>query len=111
MMRPARDAQPRPPLPGGAVTTWVIAARAAREALSDRLSLLVGIILAVPVPPALVALVVAPAVAGDPPGAGSATVALYFLVVGVLPGFSAVGIAAGQFAYRPTQRPSSFTSP
>jgi ABC-type Na+ efflux pump permease subunit len=79
--------------------TWLIAERAALEALRDRLGLLAGLVLALPVPLALVLLGVAPgAGTGEPGPRLGATLALYLLVAGVLPAFSAVGIAAGQFA-------------
>jgi ABC-type Na+ efflux pump permease subunit len=74
---------------------WLIAGRAALESLRDRLSLILGLIVALPVPLAIVALVVRPAARG---GGLSAAVALYLLIVGMLPAFSATGIAAGQFA-------------
>jgi ABC-type transport system involved in multi-copper enzyme maturation permease subunit len=79
--------------------TWLIAERAALEALQDRLSLLAGLVLALPVPLAVLLLALRPAASGDAtaPALGGA-VALYLLVVGMLPTFSAVGIAAGQFA-------------
>jgi ABC-type Na+ efflux pump permease subunit len=93
----AAGAGPRPP--GRAATTWLIAERAAVEALRDRLGLLAGLVLAVPLPLAVVLFAVGPVEGGADSGSGlGATVARYLLVVGVLPAFSAVGIAAGQFA-------------
>ena len=80
--------------------TWLIARRAALEALQDPLSLLVGLFFALVLP-------LGAAHAGDPArgclwrapeSALGAILAFYLLVVGVLPAFSAVGIAAGQFA-------------
>jgi ABC-type Na+ efflux pump permease subunit len=76
----------------------LIAERAAVETFRDRLSLLAGLVLAVPVPLLVLLFAVRP-VAGSSVGPTlGATIALYLLVVGVLPAFSAVGIAAGQFA-------------
>ena len=79
--------------------TWLIAWRAAIEALRDRLSLLVGLFFALVLPIGMVVLVLRPMAAGTDGGpvVGDA-VPFYLLLVGVLPAFSAVGIAAGQFA-------------
>jgi ABC-2 type transport system permease protein len=81
--------------------TWLIARRAAVEALQDRLSLLMGFGFAVVVPILLDivevrALGAGVASAADP-GLGAA-LAFNLLVVGLLPTVSAVGIASGQFA-------------
>ena len=84
--------------PRGAAMTWLIAERAALEAMRDRLALLAGLVLALPVPLAAVLVVVGPAARDDTPPALGATVSFYLLVVAMLPAFSAVGIAAGQFA-------------
>jgi ABC-type Na+ efflux pump permease subunit len=79
--------------------TWLIAQRAAREAMQDRLSLLVGLFFGLIVPLGLLVVVVLPAaVPGEPGPEITARLAANLLVVGVLPAFSAVGIAAGQFA-------------
>ena len=81
--------------------TWLIAWRAAMEALHDRLSLLVGLFFALVLPLGVLVLVVRP-VSGADGGSGTAVlgdeISVYLLLVGVLPAFSAVGIAAGQFA-------------
>jgi ABC-type Na+ efflux pump permease subunit len=85
--------------PGGAATTWLIAQRAALEALQNPLSLLVGFFFAFVVPLGSLVLVIRPLVgSGEPGSVFGASFASYLLVVGVLPAFSAVGIAAGQFA-------------
>jgi ABC-type transport system involved in multi-copper enzyme maturation permease subunit len=79
--------------------TWLIARRAALEALQDRLSLLVGLFFAFVVPLGLLGLVArVTAGSGQPGSALGPILASYLWVVGVLPAFSAVGIAAGQFA-------------
>jgi ABC-2 type transport system permease protein len=87
--------------PGDLEMTWLIARRAAIEALQDRLSLLMAIVVAVAVPIVLVVTAVRP-LASDPTVEGlpppGDLLALYLLVVGLLPTVSAVGIAAGQFA-------------
>lgn len=79
--------------------TWLIARRAAAEALRDRLSLLVGLFFALLVPVGIITMVVRPVTLAADSGESLAdTVSGYLLLVGVLPAFSAVGIAAGQFA-------------
>jgi ABC-type transport system involved in multi-copper enzyme maturation permease subunit len=86
--------------PGDLHTTWLIARRAALEALQDRLSLIMGFGFAVLVPILLVIVEVrsfdAGGANGDPVFA--AALAFNLLVVGLLPTVSAVGVAAGQFA-------------
>jgi ABC-2 type transport system permease protein len=81
--------------------TWLIGQRAAIEAMQDRLSLLMGVGFAVVLPILLVALIVrpvgsSPSADGEPPLGDM--LALYLLVVGLLPTISAIGIASGQFA-------------
>ena len=86
-------------LPGTATVTWLIAQRAARESMQDRLSLLVGLFFGLVMPLVLLVMLVLPAAASGEPGPElGARLAANLLVVGVLPAFSAVGIAAGQFA-------------
>jgi ABC-type Na+ efflux pump permease subunit len=86
-------------LPGTITVTWLIAQRAAREALQDRLSLLVGLFFGLIAPLGLLVLVILPpAVLGEPEPEIGVRLAANLLIVGVLPAFSAVGIAAGQFA-------------
>ena len=81
--------------------TWLIARRAAIDALQDRLSLLMGGAFAVLVPVVLVLVIVRPLVSGPAPEAelslGDA-LAFNLLVVGLLPTSAAIGIASGQFA-------------
>lgn len=81
--------------------TWLIARRAAREALTDRLSLVLGLGIAVLGPVGLILLVIAPmapsiGTALDPE-VGSAA-AFDLLIVGLLPTVTAIGIASGEFA-------------
>ena len=88
---------PRPP--GQFAMTWLIAWRAATEALRDRLSLLVGLFFALVLPLGVLVLVIRPMAAGaDGESVVGDAIPFYLLLVGVLPAFSAVGIAAGQFA-------------
>jgi ABC-2 type transport system permease protein len=81
--------------------TWLIARRAANEALQDRLSLLTGVGFAVVLPVVLVVLIVRP-MGSSPTVAGQRALgemlAFYMLVVGLLPTISTIGIASGQFA-------------
>lgn len=91
---------PRYQAPGDVGMTWLIAERAAVEALQDRLSLLVGVFFALGPPIGVLTFVVHPLAigAGNDNPALRAGVDFYLLVVGLLPAISAVGIAAGQFA-------------
>jgi ABC-type transport system involved in multi-copper enzyme maturation permease subunit len=87
--------------PGDMRMTWLIGQRAAIEAMQDRLSLLMGVGFAIVLPILLVALIVRPV--GSGPGADGEPplgdmLALYLLLVGLLPTISAIGIASGQFA-------------
>jgi ABC-type Na+ efflux pump permease subunit len=81
--------------------TWLIAWRAAIEALRDRLSLLMGVGFAVVLPVLVVVVVVGP-LGSTPPAEGEPSLgdmlAFYLLGVGLLPTISAIGIASGQFA-------------
>jgi ABC-type Na+ efflux pump permease subunit len=81
--------------------TWLIARRAAIEALHDRLTLLMSVFFAVVLPLGFVSLIAVQserrAVPDTESGVGAA-LALYLLLVGLTPAISAVGIAAGQFA-------------
>lgn len=87
--------------PGDLQMTWLIAQRAAREALQDRLSMLLAVGFAVVLPILLLAVAVGPIAANasvdGAPSIGD-TLAFYLLVVGLVPTSTAVGIAAGQFA-------------
>ena len=87
--------------PSGLEMTWLIARRAAIDALQDRLSLLMGVAFAVVVPVVLVFVILRPMVSG--PSADSElslgdVLAFNLLVVGLLPTSAAIGIASGQFA-------------
>ena len=97
----AKERAQRSGRPGDLQMTWLIARRAAVEALQDRLSLLMGVGFAVVVPILLVVVEVRSlarsATAGADP-AFEAALAFNLLVVGLLPTVSAVGIASGQFA-------------
>jgi ABC-type Na+ efflux pump permease subunit len=87
--------------PGSLEMTWLIARRAAIDALQDRLSLLMGVAFAVVVPVVLVLVILRPMVSGPSADAelslGDA-LAFNLLVVGLLPTSAAIGIASGQFA-------------
>ena len=87
--------------PGDLEMTWLIARRAAIDALQDRLSLLMGVAFAVVVPIVLVLVILRPLVA-SPSAEGEPSLgdmlAFNLLVVGLLPTSAAIGIASGQFA-------------
>src|SRR5439155_22604981 len=87
--------------PGDMRMTWLIGQRAAIEAMQDQLSLLMGVGFAFVLPILLVALIVrpvgsSPSADGQPPLGDM--LAIYLLVVGLLPTIAAIGIACGQFA-------------
>lgn len=87
--------------PGDAATLWLIARRAAVESMRDRMTLVMSIFFAVFVPLGLLLIIVRTAGSGPSGGADAdlgGLLAFYLLMVGLLPGVSAVGIAAGQFA-------------
>jgi ABC-type Na+ efflux pump permease subunit len=77
--------------------TWLIARRAAVEALQDRFTLLMSLVFMVALPLGVVVFVVRPQASSGDPGLGFSLTFL-LLMVGLLPAFSAIGIAAGQFA-------------
>jgi ABC-type Na+ efflux pump permease subunit len=83
--------------PGDVAMTWLIARRAAVEALRDRLTLLMSVFFAIVLPIGLLVLAVLP-LAGDGQASLDGLLAFYLLLVGLMPAVSAVGIAAGQFA-------------
>ncbi len=88
-------------LPGDLHTTWMIACRAALESLRDRTTLLMSAIFALVVPCLLVLLVIRPQAGATGPGAQatlSTLLAVYLLVVGLLPVTGAVNVASGLFA-------------
>jgi ABC-type Na+ efflux pump permease subunit len=80
---------------------WLIARRAALEALHDRLTMLLSLCFAVVLPVGLLMLVVLPISRDTGPDTESTVaglLAFYLLLVGLMPAVSAVGIASGQFA-------------
>jgi ABC-type Na+ efflux pump permease subunit len=79
---------------------WLIARRAAAESLRDRMTRLLSASFVVIIPILLVVFALRPltgAVAADGRGVGG-LLAIYLLVVGLLPATSSAGIAAGLFA-------------
>lgn len=91
-----------PNIPGDLRMIWLIARRAAVEALRDRGTLLLSLFFAVGFPIMMVLLAVRP-LAHRATATGQASVlgtvmAIHMLMVGLLPASSAVGIASGQFA-------------
>lgn len=85
--------------PGDLRTTWLIARRAAIEALRDRMTLWVSSVMSLVVPVVVVLLVLAPRLERAGPGRDLATtIAAYLLGVGLLPASGSIGIAAGLFA-------------
>lgn len=91
-----------PTAPGDLRALLLIARRAALEALRDRATLLMNLFFSLVFPIAMVVWVIRPlaaqASASDQPGALGPLLAIYLMLVGVLPATSAVGIASGQFA-------------
>ncbi|MGH2460535.1 MAG: ABC transporter permease [Chloroflexota bacterium] len=88
--------------PGDPRSMLLIARRGALEALRDRMTLIMSVLFSV-VLPLFLALAVTPATFSMLSGASASqsqesTLAIYLLVVGLLPSASAVGIASGQFA-------------
>jgi len=85
--------------PGDAAMIGLIAARAAVEALRDRMTLAMSVFFAVVLPVGLLLLINGPLRSGaSANGDLGGTLAFYLLVIGLLPAASAVGIASGQFA-------------
>lgn len=91
-----------PTAPGDLRTLLLIGRRAALEALRDRATLLMNCFFSLVFPIAMVVWVIRPlaaqAAAGGDVGALGPLLAIYLMLVGVLPATSAVGIASGQFA-------------
>lgn len=92
-----------PPMPGALGTTLLIARRAALESLRDRTTLLTSIIFVLFMPALMVFAVIRPIAANvgrGGPGASALGIvmAVYLLIVGLLPATAAVGVTAGQFA-------------
>jgi ABC-type Na+ efflux pump permease subunit len=90
-----------PALPGDLPTAWLIAKRAAIESLRDRVTFGVSTLWVLVIPIALVLLAVRPEVEPvrraptDNPGT---LIAIYLLVVGLMPAGGSVGVASGLFA-------------
>jgi ABC-type Na+ efflux pump permease subunit len=83
--------------PGDLAMTWLIAWRAAVEALHDRVTVLMSVFFAIVLPFVLLVLAILP-LATDGEAKLGGLLAFYLLLVGLMPAVSAVGIAAGQFA-------------
>jgi ABC-2 type transport system permease protein len=75
---------------------WLIARRAALEAFRDRMTLLMSLFFALVLPFGVLIFSVRPQIDSDE--ALGVTLAMYLLLIGLMPAVSAVGIAAGQFA-------------
>jgi ABC-type Na+ efflux pump permease subunit len=85
--------------PGEMATTWLIARRAAIEALRDRLTLISSVFFAAVLPIGVLFMAVRPLVEGDVSETSlTSTLATLVLVVGLSPALAAMGIASGQFA-------------
>jgi ABC-type Na+ efflux pump permease subunit len=85
--------------PGEMHTLLLIARRGAIESLRDRMTLILSLFFALVFPIAMVLAVVRPV--ADSPDSGNSLgflIALYFLLVGLLPSSAAIGSACGQFA-------------
>jgi ABC-2 type transport system permease protein len=85
--------------PGELHTLLLIARRGAIESLRDRMTLILSLFFAFVFPIAMVLVVVRPV--ADSPDAETTLgflIALYFLLVGLLPSSAAIGSACGQFA-------------
>ncbi len=91
---------PRPP--SGLRVLLLIARRAALEALRDRMTLTLSLVFAFILPLALVLSTIMPLVNHEPNAGRQSTLAsvlaIYLLVIGLMPSTAAVGIACGQFA-------------
>jgi ABC-type Na+ efflux pump permease subunit len=95
------------PLPTGelarlseARTLWLIARRAAIESLHDAMTVGAGVISSLAIPVAIVALAIRPASALANGGGRvfDSSIALFLLVVGLMPSSGSIGIASGLFA-------------
>ncbi|HET9014729.1 MAG TPA: hypothetical protein VFN57_03995 [Thermomicrobiaceae bacterium] len=84
--------------PGDLRSTLLIARRGALEALHDRLTVIVSLFFALVLPAGLVLTTVLPAAASTPSSALGQLLAVYLLIIGLLPSSAAIGVAAGQFA-------------
>jgi ABC-type Na+ efflux pump permease subunit len=83
--------------PGEISMLWLIARRAALEALHDRLTLLMSVFFSIVLPLVVLVLAIVPLVADGEAMLGG-MLAFYLLLVGLMPAVSGVSIAAGQFA-------------
>lgn len=85
-----------PRAPSDLRVTWLIARRGAIESLRDRMTVIMSVFFALVLPLALVIGVVVP-LRGDPSSL-ERVLAIYVLIIGLMPASSAIGIASGQFA-------------
>jgi ABC-type Na+ efflux pump permease subunit len=84
---------------GDARTAWLIARRAAIESLRDRMTVGVSVLFALVIPAVVVFSVVLPLASGDGRSARlNTSLALFLLVVGLMPTNGAIGVASGLFA-------------
>ena len=87
--------------PGDLQTAWLIARRGAIESLRDRMTAIVSATWSLAVPFLLVLLVIRPQaslVGAEARGALGGLLAIYLLVVGLMPTSGSIGIASGMFA-------------
>ncbi len=91
---------PRPP--SGLRVLLLIARRAALESLRDRMTLILSLFFALVLPLVLVLSTIVPLVNHEPNADRQSTVAsivaIYLLIIGLMPSTASVGIACGQFA-------------
>ncbi|MGI8916486.1 MAG: ABC transporter permease [Chloroflexota bacterium] len=83
--------------PGDLRLLLLIARRGALESLRDRITLIMSLFFALAFPTFLILTTLRP-LAGAQDRAAGAGMAIYFLIIGLMPTTSAVGIASGQFA-------------
>ena len=98
----ARPGAEAPAAPGDLRSLLLIARRSMTEARRGRTTLLMSLVFALVFPVSMVLLAIRPSVVrgaeGGQGGALGTVMAIYLLMVGLLPSSAAVGIAAGQFA-------------
>ncbi|HUZ00371.1 MAG TPA: hypothetical protein VMU89_08465 [Thermomicrobiaceae bacterium] len=87
-----------PRAPGDLQSMLLIARRGAVEALRDRMTLFVSLFFALVFPVGLVLTTVRPLADANGPSALGSLLAMYLLIIGLLPSSAAIGIASGQFA-------------
>lgn len=85
-----------PRLPSDLRVTYLIARRGALESLRDRMTVLMSLFFSLVLPLILVVAFVVPI--RDDPESLRRVLAIYILVIGLMPASSAIGIASGQFA-------------